>query len=311
VGDGGAGKRRFVDEALLAGCATNDAGLAEASMGVVAGDMDGDGDVDLFMTHHDQQTNTFYRNEGQGFFTDVSLKSGLGNPSWNYTGFGTALADFDGDGHLDLAVANGAVTVKTDQLGAGEPFPFHEPNQLFLGRGQGRFVEVEAGSGGAFVRSEVSRGLAWGDVDSDGDIDLLFTNNHGPARLLLNRSEGRARGSWVGLRLLVGGEGRARDAQARDAQARDAQGARARLRTKVGAEVRWTHWQRFGSDGSYASAGDPRRTWILGPGKVQVLGVEVHWEDGREEGFEAPDVGRYSTLRQGTGQVKGEGAGTP
>ncbi|MCG8459567.1 MAG: VCBS repeat-containing protein [Holophagales bacterium] len=283
--------RSFADEALLAGCALSGDGLAEASMGVVAGDLDGDGDVDLFMTHHDQQTNTLYLNEGGGFFVDASLESGLGNPSWSFTGFGTALSDFDGDGELDLFVANGAVTVKTDQLGAGEAFPFHERNQVFLGTGGGRFRDATSTAGPALAASEVSRGTAWGDVNGDGRVDLLITNNHGPARLLLTRPRpGSADDdAWLGVRLLTAAAG-----------GRDAQGAWGGLEGETaGGKPAPVRWQRFGSDGSYASAGDPRRVWTRAKGAT---GFRVRWEDGVEERFPLPPTGRYSTLVRGQGR---------
>ncbi|MEM9599192.1 MAG: CRTAC1 family protein, partial [Acidobacteriota bacterium] len=285
-GRGEAGGVTFEDTALLAGVATSGDGAAEASMGVVAGDLDGDGSPDLFMTHLDRQTNTFYRNEGGGFFVDDSLASGLGNASWNRTGFGVAALDVDHDGHLDLAVANGAVIDKPDLLAAGDPLPLHEPNQLFLGTGGGRFKDAGERAGPPFGLSEVSRGVAAGDVDNDGDTDLVVTQNSGPVRLLVNGVGSRR--PWLGVRAVVG-----------ETHPRDDHGA------WVGVEGRGskTLWRRVGTDGSYASSGDPRVTFGLGGGAaVRVL---VRWSDGTAEAWKVgdggPGPGRYTTLRRGTG----------
>jgi len=288
------GDGTFEDRALLAGAAVNGDGKAEASMGVDAADYDRDGDFDLFLTHLVVETNTLYRNLGGGLFEDASAPSGLGPPSRVHTAFGTRFLDYDGDGWLDVLAVNGAVQNIAALLARGDPFPFHETNQLFrnLGGDAGggaaagrpvRFAEVTAAAGPAFALSESSRGAAFGDVDDDGDLDVVVVNNHGPVRLLVNQVGNRGR--WVGLRLTTG------------APPRDALGARVALRLAAGPP----RWARVATDGSYASASDPRLAFALGAGEETTV-VEVHWPDGAVETFPAPPAGRYSTLRQGAGR---------
>ncbi|MCA1799468.1 MAG: VCBS repeat-containing protein, partial [Xanthomonadaceae bacterium] len=126
--------RRFIDD-VLAGVAVNSDGVMEAGMGVDAADYNRSGVESIFVTHMRRQTNTLYRNDGDGWFTDVTTVSGLGTPSWNYTGFGTAWVDIDNNGWLDLVVANGAVVVEEGLVAAGDPFPYAQRNQLFINRG--------------------------------------------------------------------------------------------------------------------------------------------------------------------------------
>ena len=194
------GDGTFVNTAQFNGSAYNDVGDAEAGMGVDAGDFDGDGDDDLFVSHLITQTNTLYVNDGNGLFEDRSTRTGLGPPSLAFTGFGTAWFDYDNDGWLDVFVANGAVDLIPRLVQAGDPYPLHQTNQLFRNLGDGRFTEMSASGGNVFDLSEVSRGSAFGDIDNDGDIDIVLTNNNGPARLLLNMVGNRQH--WVGLRLV-------------------------------------------------------------------------------------------------------------
>ncbi|HEX5757655.1 MAG TPA: CRTAC1 family protein [Thermoanaerobaculia bacterium] len=286
----------FADEALLAGCAVNEKGQPEASMGVDAGDPDNDGDEDLFMTHLNQETNTFYRNGGKGFFEDLSRESGLGPPSWLFTGFGTGFFDLDNDGWLDVVAANGAVKLADAPRRTGDRYPLHQTNQLFRNLsgdpagppppgapGLPRFEEVTARAGAVWRLSEVSRGIAFGDVDDDGDADLLVVNNSGPVRLLLNQIGSES--PWVGLRL-VGADGR-----------RDQLGARVEVRRAKGPAL----WRRAHTDGSYLSASDPRV--LVGLGQApEVAAVRIHWPSGRVEEFPPPPLRAYTTLREGTGR---------
>jgi len=274
----------FENQALLAGLAVDAGGDAEASMGVDAGDFDADGDDDLFMTHVSAETNTLYTNAGDGFFEDRSAMTGLGAPSLSYTGFGTAWADFDNDGWLDLFVANGDVQVIERLLRVDDPFPLHQRNQLFRNLGEGRFDDLSDVAGEALEFSEVSRGAAFGDVDNDGDVDVLVSNNSGPARLLIN--EVGHQNHWVGLRL-VGGPG-----------ARDMLGARVGVFRSDGPVL----WRRVRSDGSYASANDPRVVVGLGATDT-VTRVRVHWPSGYREQWADIAVNRWMTLSEGTGQT--------
>ena len=274
------GDGTFADEALLAGCAVNEDGEAEASMGIAAADFDGDGDEDLFMTHLVDETNTLYVNDGTGWFDDVTVETGLGAVSRTYTGFGTVWLDYDNDGWLDLVVANGAVMTIESLRRSGHPYPLGETNQLFHNRGDGRFEDVSGRAGAAFEPVEVSRGIAAGDVDNDGDTDLLIVNNSGPARLLIN--EVGNRNQWIGLRL-VDSEGK-----------RDLHGTRVEV---VLSDDR-TVWRRSRVDGSYCSSSDPRvRVGLGSSSRIRV--VRTHWPDGSVEQWTDLPTGRYTTLRQG------------
>ena len=275
------GNGRFAEDALLSGCAFSRDGLAEASMGIDAGDFDGDGDEDLFMTHLNGEKNTLYENDGTGLFTDVSAHRGLDAPSRGFTAFGTAGFDYDNDGWLDLLVANGEVRIIEALARKGDRFPMDQPNQLFRNLGGAEFVAVNAGE--ALELAEVSRGAAFGDIDNDGDTDVLILNNNGPARLLVNQV-GQDH-HWLGLRL-VGTDGK-----------RDMLGARVevtRLRKPA-------LWRRARSDASYCSANDPRVLVGLGD-HPQVEAVRVYWPDGTSEAFTGLVIDTYTTLRQGSGK---------
>ena len=279
------GDGTFRNDALLAGCAVNGEGRAESSMGVDAADLDGDGDVDLFMTHYNRETNTVYINDGQGFFRDVSEESGLGNPSWKYTAWGTASIDYDMDGRLDLLVVNGGVSYPPGTDRSADPYPFEEPNQLFRNLGGGRFENTTASAGPALQTSEVSRGAVFGDLDNDGDTDVVIVNNSGPAQVL--RANADVTSPWLGLRLLTEPGGR------------DVLGARAAVRASAAS----TLWRRARADGSYASANDPRVLVALGKGSGARGFVEVRvvWPGGRTDDWRRMPLGRYSTLFQSEG----------
>jgi hypothetical protein len=276
IHQGDAQNPTFQEEALLAGSAVNRAGQPEASMGVDAADVDNDGDEDLFMAHLARETNTLYRNDGHGLFEDTTAEAGLGTPSWNYTGFGTAFLDYDRDGWLDVAVVNGAVKVQADQVQAGEVYPLKQSDQLYHNRGDGTFEDVTSQAGPAFARLAVSRGVAVGDVDNDGDPDLLVINNDGAARLLLNQAPG---GHWVGFRV-VGTPGQ-----------RDLLGAQVRLTLPGGRVLQ----RQVKTAGSYTSAHDPRVLFGLGDATA-VEKVTVLWPDGTETTHTEIPVGAYTTL---------------
>jgi len=278
------GDGTFVETALLSGCALNEMGQPEASMGIDAGDFDGDGDDDLFMTHLAGETNTIYINDGRGFFKDETIRNGLGLASKPLTGFGSAWADLDNDGWLDLFVANGAVTLIKALRDRGDPFPLHQPNLLFRNREGAGFENVSDRAGPGFALSEVSRGAAFGDVDNDGDVDILLANNNGPVRLLENRMAAGSR--WLGVRLV--------DPRLR----RDAYGARVAL-IRAG---RPPLWRRVRADASYASANDPRVLFGLGQ-SATIDAVRVRWPDGRMEQWTGLEADRWIELRRGEGEV--------
>ena len=270
----------FRNEADLRGAAVNADGAPEAGMGIDIADYDANGSEDVFITHLTHEKATLYVNVGKGYFEDRSAAAGLYLPTTPYTGFGTAFLDYDNDGWLDIVITNGAVHVIEKLVRANDPLPLHQTKQLFRNLGNGRYVETTAAAGPAFALSEVGRGLAVGDLDNDGAIDFVVSNNSGPLRVFLNR--GGSAGSWLGLRLVTG--------------KRDAYGARVELRRK-GAPVLW---RRVRADGSYLSANDPRVLIGLGTA-TDIEALFVHWPDGTTERFPVPELRKYSTLVQGEG----------
>ena len=279
----------FSNAALLSGAALSALGTPEASMGVTAGDYDNDGDEDLFMTHLMTEGNNLYVNNGSGVFQDGSAPSGLGPASLSYTGWGTQLFDFDNDGWLDLLAINGAVIAGEGR--AGNSFPYDQRKSLFRNLGTGRFEDVSDRAGSVFTLSEVGRGAAFGDVDNDGDVDVLVGNNTGPIRLLINAVGNHHH--WLGLRL-VGAIG-----DAASVQSRDMVGARVAV-VRAGMP---TQWRRVHTDGSYASASDPRVVFGLGE-STESLQVRVVWPNGQVEVWSDVEIDRYATLTQGQGDAR-------
>jgi enediyne biosynthesis protein E4 len=272
----------FTDAGLRSGTAMSVGGKPKAGMGVDAGDIDNDGDEDLFVANLTGEGHDLYVNDGTGLFEDRSAASGLA-ATRGYTGFGAAWFDADNDGWLDMLVINGAVQTIEALRRVNDPFPLHQRRLLFHNTGNGRFDEATARGGAALAQSAVGRGAAFGDVDNDGDVDVLVANNNGPASLLLNTIGQRHH--WIGIRV-VGRDGR-----------RDMQGARVGV-VRSDATIAW---RRARSDGSYASASDPRVVAGLGDA-TSVSRVRVVWPDGRREEWNAPAIDRYTTLIEGSGR---------
>jgi len=274
----------FTNTALVAGVAFGASGELKANMGVDAGDFDNDGDEDLIITELTAQGSTLYVNDGSGMFEEQSASRGIRQPTLPYTGFGAAWLDYDNDGWLDILSVNGLVNQRADQPATKErPFPLEQPNQL-LKNTNGRFEDVTGRAGAVFELLEVSRGAAFGDIDNDGDTDVLIANDGGPVRLLIN--EVRTSNHWIGLRLLG------------SSAPRDMIGARVTLRRDSTAPL----VRRARSDGSYASANDPRVLVGLGPSTV-APDIRVVWPSGRAEEWTAVPIDRYTTLTEGSGRT--------
>lgn len=193
---------KFTEVAMLAGAALSERGQPEASMGLEAGDLDGDGRFEIMTTHLDFQTNAVYRSRSGLIFADARHAFKLGEPSFKFVGFGLAFADFDQDGLTDIAIANGHIVHNIDAYGIGSAF--RQRNQLFRGTPTNRFEELLTATGLDAVRP--SRGLAIGDLDGDGDLDLVITNNDEPAEVYENVSPGA--GNFLAIELDQPGQNR-------------------------------------------------------------------------------------------------------
>jgi enediyne biosynthesis protein E4 len=272
----------FVDDGPLSGVAFNAVGLPEGSMGVAIGDPDDDGDEDLFVTNLTRESHALYVNRGRAAFEDERAVTGIGAATAPYTGFGTDWFDYDNDGRLDLFVADGAVNTQERQRGSSAPF--RQRNQLLWNAGGLQFQDVTDRAGQAFAVEEIGRGAAFGDLDNDGDIDVVVTNNNGPVRLLLNETSG-------GHGLLLKLEG------VKDN--RSGLGSRVAVRiAKATDRAPRTIWRRAHSDGSYLSSSDARVH--VGLGAATGADVTVQWPSGHREAWTGLTPGSH-VLRQGTG----------
>lgn len=278
------GDGAFRDGALEAGLAYSMAGLPKAGMGVTADDVENDGGLVVLVTNLSRESATLFRSDGKGLFDDVSAQYGLGEATYNFTGFGVQFLDYDNDGRLDLFIANGAVTL-VESL-RGTPYPYGLTKQLFHNEGKDRrFREVSALAGPVFQISEISRAAAFGDLDNDGAIDVVVANNNGPARLLLNQVGPRQH--WLEVRLQA------------------AKGNHFGIGARVGVLRNGQEplWRRVHSDGSYLSASDVRVHFGLGE-KPDSATVQVQWPDGSRETWDKLGADRIITLRQGTGRAQ-------
>jgi hypothetical protein len=270
----------FKDMALLSGAALSAHGKAKAGMGVDAGDFDDDGDEDLFVTNLSGEGHDLYVNDGSGAFESASASSGLLYPTLPYTGFGAAWLDFDNDGWLDLLMVNGTVQRIDALVRAGDPHPLRQPKQLFRNLGNRHFEDVTSRAGPVFTQLDVGRGAAFGDLDNDGDTDVIVGNNNGRTQVLLNMVG--SRNHWLGLRLVGSG--------GRDMLA---------ARVAVMRHGQPTRWRRARADGSYGSANDPRVLVGLGA-STEPPRIRVTWPDGRTEERTDARIDRYTTLTEGS-----------
>ncbi|MSR83229.1 MAG: CRTAC1 family protein [Candidatus Latescibacteria bacterium] len=248
---------RFTGQGLASGTSLSLDGKVQAGMGVEMGDVDGDGRPELFVTNFQWESNSLYRNLGNGFFADVAVESGLHKISFPYLGFGTGFFDCDNDGDLDIFVANGHVYDNVENVDPAAFYP--QRNQLLLNQGEGHFTEAtDAGPGLELV--EVSRGVALGDYDNDGDVDIALTNSN--SRAVLLRNDGGNSRHWLGIWL----RGRRSNF--------DGVGAQVAVEAGGKRQTRQVH-----GGGSYLSAHELRLHFGLGDGALAER-VEVRWPGG-------------------------------
>jgi hypothetical protein len=272
----------FKDVGLEAGVALSEDGRARAGMGVDTGDFDNSGRTGIVVTNFDNEMIGLYRAQSAGLFQDVARRAGVGFASLTTLGFGCLLADFDLDGRLDLAVANGHIdeTVRNIRGNVG----YAQPAQLFLNQGNGTFRDVAPSLGGAFVAPRVGRGLACGDFDRDGDVDLLMTTNNGPAVLFRNDQTGGNRS--VRFRL-TGTKSN-----------RDAIGATVRITAGGVSQARMVK-----SGSSYLSQSELPVTFGVGR-RDRIDRVVIAWPSGRTDEFSNVATGRQYECTEGGGLVE-------
>ncbi len=281
------GNGRFFDQAVLMGIAVNLFGKPEAGMGIAPGDVDGDLRVDVLMTHLSEETNTLYMSLDTRGLQDMTAKSGLGPGSMAHTGFGTAFFDADQDADLDLIVVNGRVSraPQTNPDSAGHRSylsQYAEPDQLYLNDGTGHFERRCDLASELCAPLRVSRGLAVGDIDNDGDIDVLVTDSNAPARLYRNDTPNQ--GHWLKVRAL--------DPRFN----RDAVGANVFVSTASGTQVRSVRHSY-----SYLSSSDATVHFGLAEAS-KVDSIHVRWPDGLVESFPDQSADRSIELVRGEGQ---------
>lgn len=280
----------FREEAAVHGLALDAQGATAANMGVAAGDVNGDGLFDVFITHLDREQHGLWVQGPRGQFTEKAAASGLAVAAWRGTGFGAVLADFDRDGREDLALVNGAI----ERLSAPAPpapglaklwAPYAQRAQLFSGEKDGQLRDVSPANPAFCAAGHVGRGLAVLDFDDDGALDLVTTSAGGAARLFQNVAA--KRGHWLSVRALdpaLGG--------------RDAIGA------EIIVETAGRSWHRLAqSSQSYLGSHDARTHFGLGDAAV-VTAVRVVWTDGVEERFDGIAADRHVVLKKGEGRER-------
>ncbi len=270
----------LVDRAEELGVAVSGDGRSQASMGIAVVDFDGDCGQDLFLTHLVGDYTTLYRDLGPGGWTDSSVSVGLAAGTRPFTSWGVVPLDVDGDGDLDLVTTNGEVLVIDAQVAEGWPIPVLQRPLLLLNRA-GRLEPAPTPEGSIWTRMLAGRGLARGDLDNDGVLDLVIASLGGsPIALAGKRTTTQSQ--WIGLDLRTPVPG---------GRTTPAIGASATLETNGSCRKQWAT-----TDGSYAAAHDPRMVFSLGPQAPPAVTVRVEWIDGRMESFGPLETGQWHTL---------------
>ncbi|MEC7868211.1 MAG: CRTAC1 family protein [Candidatus Poribacteria bacterium] len=252
------GSGKFEETALLSGVSYSDMGKEEAGMGTIFGDYDNDGLLDLTVSNFQKETNTLYHNEGSGFFADVTTLAGIGEITYSYLGWGIAFFDYNNDGYKDIFVANGHVLDNITDIDRSTTYP--QRNLLFRNLGDGTFEDVSNQSGSGLTLQKVSRTVALGDYDNDGDLDILVTNWNQTADLL--RNEGGNLNNWIQINV-VGTKS-------------NKSGIGTRIKLVAG---NLKQYQEVQSGGSYLAFSDLRTHFGVGNAKRIDL-VEILWPSG-------------------------------
>lgn len=268
----------FTEAALLSGLALSGEGREQAGMGVDAGDINGDGRLDLIQTNFTNDYNTLRENNGGGLFTDITHAAGMGVIPFPYMGWGVGLVDVDNDGLLDVFVANGHVHPAADRAGLGTKYL--QRKLLFQNLGNKRFRHITDEVGGGLQIERSSRGAAFGDYDNDGDVDVLVINLSDRPTLLRNETAG---GHWITIRLV--GSRSNRD------------GIGSRVLVRAGGRTQ-TFEVRAG--GSYLSHNDTRAHAGLGAASV-VDSLEIRWPSGVVDTAKGLRVDRFYVADEGRG----------
>ncbi|MFH0944337.1 MAG: CRTAC1 family protein [Planctomycetota bacterium] len=273
------GTGKYVNAALRAGVAFSGDGAPQAGMGVATGDYNHDLLIDLFVTNFAQDSFTLYRGEGRGFFRDVTSAMNLRQVTWSSLGWGCGFSDFDNDGDQDLYAVNGHIFPQVDLVDAGTTF--RQRNLIFENLDGKAFVQPEGGGGPGFDLMKLSRGSAVGDVDGDGDLDLLIGNSDDIPTLLCNIGE--TGNHWIKVDLI--GQGLNRDAV----------GARVVVNSGGRRQL-----QLFGVYSGFLSTSD--RRLHFGMGSATVAGeIEITWPDGMVERVQDQPAGHVITIERGRG----------
>jgi hypothetical protein len=272
----------FIERGLELGLAVNEDGKEQAGMGLGLGDFDTDGALDIVKTHFSEDTTVLYRNIGRGGFDDVTARSGIGVET-RYVGWGAGIQDLDNDGLPDIFWATGSVYPEVEKL--HPDYPYRTPRVLFRNLGNGKFEELSGVAGPGIGEAHSSRGVAFGDFDNDGDMDILIMNMNEPPSLLRNDVSGDAH--WVKVKLV---------------------GVKSN-RSAIGARVMATYGgrkqvQAVTAQSSYLSVNDPRLHFGLG--SAQSVDLEVWWPSGAREPVKAVAANQLVTIREGEGVVKRE-----
>jgi len=276
------GDGTFVERGVEAGIGYDEDGREQAGMGVSSGDYDADGRLDIFKTNFEDDVPDLYHNEGAGNFTFRTFDAKLGF-NLKYLGWGGGFFDYDNDGWPDIFIANGHVYPELENHHHPES-PFRQRNLLYHNTGDGRFEDVTSIAGPGLDLRRSGRGVAFGDIDNDGRLDILINNQNDPPTLLRNETENT--NHWISIRT-VGTKSN-----------RDGIGARVTLVAGGRRQI-----QEVSSGGSYLSQNDPRAHFGLGSA-TKIDRIEIRWPSGAMDKIENASADRFLTVEEGLGIVQ-------